>query len=86
MSPKSSPRSEKNPTLADVAGLARVSIATVSKVINGKSDVAEKTRERVEEAIDQLGYFKSGRIGTSSNLIELALQHLDNPWTLNLLD
>ncbi|PXY87514.1 LacI family transcriptional regulator [Bifidobacterium asteroides] len=86
VSPKSSSQNGKNPTLADVAGLAGVSIATVSKVINGKSDVADKTRERVEEAIDQLGYFKSDRIGTSSNLIELALQHLDNPWTLNLLD
>lgn len=76
----------KNPTLTDVARQAGVSIATVSKVINGKSDVAEDTRERVEQAIEQLGYFKSGKTGTSSNLIELALQHLDNPWTLNLLD
>lgn len=86
MSSSSSSSNGKNPTLADVACRAGVSIATVSKVINGKSDVAEKTRERVEQAIDQLGYFRSGGTGASSNLIELALQHLDNPWTLNLLD
>lgn len=73
-------------TLADVSAEAGVSIATVSKVVNGKSDVAELTRERVEKAITRLGYRKTGKTGNSNNLIELALQHLDNPWTLDLLD
>jgi LacI family transcriptional regulator len=42
--------------LKDVAALANVSIQTVSRVINGKSDVAEETRRRVWHAARQLGY------------------------------
>lgn len=44
------------PTLEDVAKLARVSTATVSRAINFPDKVANKTRERVDEAISKLGY------------------------------
>lgn len=43
-------------TLADVAARAGVSIATASKVVNGRPDVASDTRARVEAAIGSLGY------------------------------
>lgn len=43
-------------TLADVAARAKVSLATASKVANGRPDVAKGTRERVEQAISDLGY------------------------------
>jgi len=42
--------------MADVAKLAGVSHQTVSRVINGHSSLRPETRERVEEAIRQLGY------------------------------
>ncbi|AIX99652.1 Transcriptional regulator, LacI family [Arthrobacter sp. PAMC 25486] len=42
--------------LATVAALAGVSAPTVSKVINGRDDVAAGTRARVQEALDRLGY------------------------------
>ncbi len=42
--------------LKDVAALANVSSQTVSRVINGKPDVAEETRRRVWRAARQLGY------------------------------
>jgi LacI family transcriptional regulator len=45
------------PTIKDVAAAADVSLATVSNVINGKSSsVGEKTRKRVQKAIERLGY------------------------------
>ncbi|KGM17712.1 LacI family DNA-binding transcriptional regulator [Actinotalea fermentans] len=44
------------PTLADVAAQANVSMATVSKVLNGHRDVAASTRARVIRAIDSVGY------------------------------
>lgn len=44
------------PNLEDVAARAGVSRATVSRVVNGQSTVAEKLRERVQTAIDELGY------------------------------
>lgn len=43
-------------TIADVAELAQVSKMSVSRVINGQTGVSEKTRQRILEAIDQLGY------------------------------
>jgi len=44
------------PNLEDVAARAGVSRATVSRVVNGQSTVAEELRERVQRAIDELGY------------------------------
>jgi LacI family transcriptional regulator len=43
-------------TLSDVAKLAGVSVATASKALNGRDDVAERTRTRVQEAADEIGF------------------------------
>lgn len=43
-------------SLADVARLAGVSSQTVSRVVRGESVVAPETRERVQAAVDELGY------------------------------
>ena len=44
------------PTIKDVAKLAEVSTATVSRVLNGNGYVHSETKERVAEAIKQLNY------------------------------
>lgn len=44
------------PNLEDVAALAQVSRATVSRVVNRQATVAPELRDRVEKAIEQLGY------------------------------
>lgn len=46
-------------TIGDVARTAGVSVATVSKVINGRYGVALETEIRVQEVIQQLGYESS---------------------------
>lgn len=46
----------KRITIYDVAKEANVSLATVSRVINGSDVVREDTRLKVEEAISKLGY------------------------------
>lgn len=46
----------KRITIYDVATEAGVSLATVSRVINGSDVVREETRIKVEEAINKLGY------------------------------
>lgn len=43
-------------SMADVAARAGVSHQTVSRVVNGHPSVAPRTRERVEQAIAELGY------------------------------
>ena len=47
------------PTISDVAKRAGVSPATVSRVMQGAKNVSPATRERVEEAIEELGYVPS---------------------------
>ncbi len=46
----------KTTTIIDVAKKARVSVATVSRVVNGNYPVKESTRQRVLEAIKELKY------------------------------
>ncbi|HLZ55887.1 MAG TPA: LacI family DNA-binding transcriptional regulator [Ktedonosporobacter sp.] len=43
-------------TIHDVAKAAGVSITTVSRALNGYSDVSEKTRQRVKRVAGELGY------------------------------
>lgn len=45
-----------SPTLEDVAKLAGVSTASISRALNEPGKVAESTRKRIEEAIETLGY------------------------------
>jgi LacI family transcriptional regulator len=47
-------------TLYDVARLAGVSTATVSRVLHGQDRVRESTRARVQKAIEELGYVPDG--------------------------
>jgi LacI family transcriptional regulator len=55
----------KRPTQIDVARRAGVSRATVSYVLNGvtngKVPISEETRQRVQEAIEELGYVPDAR-------------------------
>ena len=45
-----------SPTIFDVARLAGVSHQTVSRVVNNHASVRESTRQRVRQAVEQLGY------------------------------
>jgi LacI family transcriptional regulator len=51
-------------TIYDVARLAGVSIATVSRVLRRSAPVQDETRLRVEHAVDELGFVPS-RLGVS---------------------
>ena len=48
--------SSREPTLADVAQLAGVSPTTVSRVLNNRGYLSEKTKRSVADAIKTLGY------------------------------
>lgn len=43
-------------TIGEVAALAKVSPMTVSRVMNGNANVRQATRERVQRAVEKLGY------------------------------
>jgi LacI family transcriptional regulator len=73
-------------TIRDVAKLAGVSPITVSRVINNTSYVSQETRERVEAAIDELGYVPN-MLGPSLRLkktmtLAAVISDITNPfWT-----
>lgn len=46
----------RRPTIKDVAERAQVSLKTVSRVVNDEPSVQARTRERVQQAIADLGY------------------------------
>jgi LacI family transcriptional regulator len=46
-------------TIQDVAAAAKVSVSTVSRVLNGKDYVAEETQARVRQVIEELSYTSS---------------------------
>lgn len=52
-------QNHKRVTIYDVAKKAGVTAATVSRVINGKTNVAHETKERVLKAIEELNYYPS---------------------------
>ena len=43
-------------SMKDIAQKCGVSIATVSKALNGQQDISEPTRQRIVEAVEELGY------------------------------
>lgn len=66
--------------LSDLAQQAGVSAATVSRVLNGKSEVAEDTRQAVLRALDLLGYERPEKLrARSGGLIGLIVPELTNP-------
>jgi LacI family xylobiose transport system transcriptional regulator len=71
-------------TLQDIAAQAEVSLATVSKVLNGRSDVSASTRGRVEELLARHGYRRRGT-PTSSSLIELVFHELEAAWSMEII-
>ena len=76
-------------TMADVALRAKVSVSTVSHVINGTRKVADATRADVLGAIQELGYTPNtiarSLATASTRSIGLAISAISNPYFTNLV-
>jgi len=72
------------PKIEDVAKLAGVSPTTVSRVLNNRGYISDKTRDKVQEAMNELNYFPNDVARTlfnkRSNLIGLILPTTANPF------
>ena len=69
--------------LRDVAKQAKVSVGTVSNVLNRPSQVSEENRLRVRNAIDMLGFVPNARMKKGARdpkVIGLILPLSDNPF------
>lgn len=67
-------------TLAEIAQEAGVSAPTVSKVLNGRADVAPATRERVEDLLRRHGYRRRRGTAQAAPLLELVFHELESVW------
>lgn len=79
---------KSNVTIADVAELAQVSKMSVSRALNGQSGVSEKTRQRILEVADQLGYvpYPNSRLrGSNSHLIGLLIPDITTTYMGEIL-
>jgi LacI family xylobiose transport system transcriptional regulator len=85
--PNSDAAPERRVTLADIASEAGVSLATVSKVLNGRSDVSATTRARVEQLLAGYGYLRraSGTANASARMVELVFHELESEWSIEII-
>jgi LacI family transcriptional regulator len=73
-------------TISAIAAAAGVSVPTVSRVLNGRSDVAPGTRERVEALLRESGYRRRGAVvAAPSGLVDLVFNDLDSPWAVEII-
>lgn len=81
---------DSRPTIAQIAQIAGVSVPTVSKVLNGRTDVALQTRERVERIIEEYGFVRNRAARAlrkgKTGLVDLILPRLDDEYFLPILE
>lgn len=79
----------KMANIQQVAKEAQVSVATVSRVLNGQNKVSSKTRLKVEEAIKKLSYEPSmlGRNlrNSESRILLILIPTITNPFYLEII-
>jgi LacI family transcriptional regulator len=72
------------PTIYDVARVAGVSIASVSRVLNGQRNPRQETRDRVLAAVAELGFAPDGAArALSARLKEVVGVIVRRPWRLD---
>src|SRR5258706_7944132 len=80
--------SSKRSTIAEIAAQAGVSMPTVSRVLNGRPDVAPATRARIEKFIEESGYIHNSAtkgLRKGSGIIDLVVPGLDNPYVTEIV-
>lgn len=80
-------RTPGTPTIATIAREVGVSVPTVSKVLNGRADVAPATRDRVEAALEKHQY-RRRRPATAppgTGLIDLVFHRLGSAWSMEII-
>jgi len=79
----------KTPDIRTVAALAKVSIATVSRTINGSPAVSDRLSKRVWQAIEQLNYFPNTHarslVSGRSRILGVIVENITNPFFPELI-
>ncbi|ADL08468.1 LacI family DNA-binding transcriptional regulator [Thermosediminibacter oceani] len=71
------------PTIKDIALLAGVSVTTVSRALNGYSDVSEATRQKIKKIAEELNYTPNsiarGLVMKKTNTVGLVVSEIIKP-------
>jgi len=74
------------PTIAAIAREVGVSVATVSKVLNGRPHVAAETRARVEASLERHLYRRrANQRPTGTALIDLVFHEFHSEWAMEII-
>lgn len=83
------PKKKRTVTIQDVAKKAKVSVSTVSRVLNGKADVASDTQHRILSVIDDLGYTTNlaarSMRSHKKNLVGLIMPDIAYPFAIEVM-
>src|SRR5690242_13368307 len=75
-----------SPTIATIASEVGVSITTVSKVLNGRADVAAETRARVEASLRRHQYRRrTRRQPTGAAQFDVVFHEYNAAWTMEII-
>lgn len=74
----------KKTTLKFIAEKANVSIATVSRVLNGNENVNENIKNKVNQIIKLDGYYKKRK--TDKKIISVIIPDITNPFFANIIE
>ncbi|MCG5216372.1 LacI family DNA-binding transcriptional regulator [Streptosporangium sp. KLBMP 9127] len=74
------------PKLAVIARAAGVSVATVSKTLNGRSDVSAHTRRLITEVLERHGYPRHRPKPVKGSMVDVMLQGLGSAYALAILE
>lgn len=71
-------------TIKDVAKQANVSVATVSRVLNGLDRVSEKTRKKVQKVVQELNYVPNSMavsmVTKQTHMLAVVVPEFENPF------
>ena len=76
-------------TIKDIAKQCSVSVSTVSRVLNGKPDVSDDVRRKVQAVIDACNYIPNDSarvlVRTKSEAIGLVVRGVSNPFYTDII-
>jgi len=83
------PKKKRTVTIQDVAKTAGVSVSTVSRVLNGRVDVASETQDHILSVIDDLGYTTNlaarSMRSRKKNLVGLIMPDIAYPFAIEVM-
>ncbi|WP_342565640.1 LacI family DNA-binding transcriptional regulator [Paenibacillus sp. FSL R7-0345] len=75
---------DKEMTIKDVARLAGVSVATVSRVMNGRDRVSDATRKKIQRIIEELNFvpntMAASMVSKKTHMLAVVVPEIQNPF------